>query len=570
MENSAANSLYDLLVTRDFEPEILDAQGKAITDPSEAELFSFDWKTPEQNYGTVVCLLGPNNDLQVYFGDNLGRGMEGEDKKQWYDFLAQIKSFATRNLLEFGVQDISRLKYTMQGMAAIKEGLFEGYYGTRKISYSDQPKKTRLMIKHNRDLGEGEARYRAIESLFVETADGERFRVPSRSLTHGRMLARHVSEGGTPYDAFGQHITQMVNEMATLARFIRAARSRNFDGAAADMTEAAIRHYADIKRRAKHMISQRGYREARDSFDPAAQTDTEHMVAEIRDMFVEQSLDQRIEEALPILAKLAKKDDDMKEINEFESWADRVTEGTWAMPDTPEAEKKLQDLMSQELPVGPDAINATEQLYDILGDDELFDRLEELSLTDPDADARPIIQQRAEELGIDLSLSPQTTDQPDTDEPTPATESLVGAPTGGVLDMKINEDTVAYQPVRVNGAPSEGEIVKIPGYLNSEMLPGAFEALSHYDGNEYSDTLYYKDPISGGTFSFYLAFGSPRIRSVEGSIDGARMAEIAQSLGHRVQEDLDTDGVMMTRPSNMSSESTQRSELNRLIELAKI
>jgi hypothetical protein len=35
-------------------------------------------------------------------------------------------------------------------------------------------------------------------------------------------------------------------------------------------------------------------------------------------------------------------------------------------------------------------------------------------------------------------------------------------------------------------------------------------------------------------------------------------------------EDLDTDGVMMTRPSNMSSESTERSEINRLVELARI
>ena len=34
-------------------------------------------------------------------------------------------------------------------------------------------------------------------------------------------------------------------------------------------------------------------------------------------------------------------------------------------------------------------------------------------------------------------------------------------------------------------------------------------------------------------------------------------------------EDLDTDGVMMTKPSNMSSESTDRSDLHRLVELAK-
>ena len=208
MENNAASSLYNLLVTRDFDPEILDSAGKAVTDPAEAELFSFDWKTQNKNYGTVVILLGADQELEVYYGDNLGRAMESEDRRDWYQFLEQMKSFATRNLLSFELNNLNRLKYTMQGMAAIREGLFEGYYGTRKVSYSDQPKKTKLVIRHSKTLGEGDARFRNIESLFVETADGERFRVPSRSLTHGKMLARHVAEGGTPYDRVGQHITE--------------------------------------------------------------------------------------------------------------------------------------------------------------------------------------------------------------------------------------------------------------------------------------------------------------------------------------------------------------------------
>ena len=415
MENTAGRSLYDLLVTRDFDPELLDSSGKAVTNPDEAELFSFDWKTDNQNYGTVVILLGDDNELEVYFGDNLGRSMEGDDKGDWYDFLSQLKNFATRNLLTFEINNINRLKYTMQGMAAIKEGLFEGYYGTKKVSYSDQPKRTRLMIKHSRDLGEGDARYRAIESLFVETADGERFKVPTRSLTHGRMLARHVAEGGTPYDAFGQHITQMVSEMNTLARFIRAAKHRGFDGEAGALVESAVRHYSDLKAKAKHMISQRGYREAIEAFNPSAFTDSEVTAEAIRDMFVEQSLDQRIEEALPILARLSEEQEKMKEANEFEAWANQVTEGTWTIPETPQQIRRLRELMQTELPVGPDATNATEQLYDIIGDDELFDELEDLSMRDPDADARPVIANRLEELGIDIDFNTDNVAQEDLD-----------------------------------------------------------------------------------------------------------------------------------------------------------
>lgn len=415
MQNSPQTDLYNLLITQDFDPELLDSKGVEVSDPGEAEMFSFDWKTENKNYGTVVILFGDENNLKVFFGDNLGRTMEGDDKSKWYEFLQQIKQFSVRNnLMNFEIENLNRLKYTMQGLAAIKEGLFEGYYGTRKVSYSDQPKKTRLVIKHSRPLGEGEARYRNIESLFIETEEGERFKLPFTKMVGGRAMARHVSEGGNPYDAFGQHISQIVAEMNTMAKFVRAAKSKKFSGEATNMIETAIRHYSDLKAKAKKMISQRGYHEEKSNFDPAAITETETTAESIRNMFIEQTLDSRIEEAIPLLARLAASgaaqalvtpsEPEMKEITEFENWANTVSEGTWATPDTPESMTALKQLMSKELPVGPNATNATEQLYDIVGDDELFDQLADLADRDPDADARPLIQNRLQELGINVEL----------------------------------------------------------------------------------------------------------------------------------------------------------------------
>ncbi len=72
----------------------------------------------------------------------------------------------------------------------------------------------------------------------------------------------------------------------------------------------------------------------------------------------------------------------------FESWANNITEGTWAMPDSPETLERLKEILSQELPVGVDATNATEVLYDVIGDDELYDSLGEMAEIDPTADAR--------------------------------------------------------------------------------------------------------------------------------------------------------------------------------------
>jgi len=444
MENSAQTQLYNLLVTRDFEPDMKDASGKDVTDPDEADMFTFDWKTSNKNYGTVVVLVGENKNLTVFFGDNLGRSMEGDDKSAWYEFLNQMKQFSVRNnLLGFELQNINKLKYTMQGMAAIKEGLFEGYYGNKKYSYSDQPQQVKLVIKHDRNLGEGDKRYRNIESIFVETSDGERFKVPNRSLMCGKMLARHVSEGGNPYDAFGQHIGEVVAEMNILRKFVRASKNRQFDGPAGEMCETAILHYNALKDKAKRMISQRGYRRELEEFDPAEISDTNQMTQSIREMFIEQSLDSRIEEALPILARLTGKQDKMKEADEFECWANNVTEGTWATPDTPKAENDLKLLLSKPFLVGPNATYATEKLYDILGDDQLFDQLTTLADQDADADAGPLVRARLEELGIDIDLSaddveapaePQDAATPPADVPEPEAAALPPAPTSEDLD----------------------------------------------------------------------------------------------------------------------------------------
>jgi hypothetical protein len=452
MENSAQNQLYDLLITQDFDPELKDAMGKDVTDPNKADMFTFDWKTPSKNYGTVVILIGQDRNLKIFFGDNLGRTMEREDKSDWYDFLNQLKQFSVRNnLMNFEIENINRLKYNMQGMAAIKEGLFEGYYGNRKVSYSDQPKQTRLVIKHNRTLGEGDARFRYVESLFVETGDDQRFRLPFTNLIGGRAMARHIAEGGTPYDAFGQHICEIVKEMNILNKFVRASRNKQFDGEAADLAETAVRHYQDLKAKAKRIISQRGYLQELQTFDPAEITNADTMAEDIRNMFIEQSLDARIEEAIPVLARLsARKDTSMKEIAEFESWAHTVTEGTWATPDTPEAEKQLQQLLAKELPVGPDATNATEQLYDVFGDDKLFDQLANLAAEDANADARPLIQTRLAELGINIEV-------PVDEVPAPADPAAAATPP-------------AEEPVQAENLDVDGVMMTKPSNMSSESV----------------------------------------------------------------------------------------------------
>ena len=407
--NSPGQQLNDLLVTRNFDPEALDARtGKpplddqGAPDPEAADMFTFDWVADSgKNYGTVVCLLGADNNFEVYFGDNLGRGMEFDDKADWYEFLDQLRNFAKRNLLRYDLQNLRRLKYTMAGMAAIKEGLFEGYYGNRKISYAGEPTQARLMIKHNRTLGENDARFRYVESLFIETAEGEVFKMPFKKLAGGRAMLEHVRHGGTPYDARGQHIVEIVEQINVLSQFRRAHQGRVFEGAAGELVAETTEYLNRLRHNLKAVSNDRGYTQYFESWSPADVSESDLIVEDLKSLFVETRIDPRIEQALPMLARIQKEAQAMKEAEIFESWANRIVEGTWALPETPEQQDELKMLMSQPLIAGADGMNATEQLYGLVGDDELFDIIGEIAV-DPDAniwdDER--VQNRLEELGV--------------------------------------------------------------------------------------------------------------------------------------------------------------------------
>ena len=394
-----ARKLFDLLVSRDFDPEMLDSSGKPAPDPAETEIFSFDFRAQSgKDYGTVVIMLGDDNNLEVYCSDNVGRSMEGDDKNDWFAFLEQLKQFAVRNFMSFGIKNLNRLRYSMQGQAAIKEGLFESWTGNRTTSWNGAATEARLMIRHKKNIGEGDARFRHIESLFIETADSERYKLPFTSLTAGRAMLEHVRQGGRPYDPRGNHIAEMVTELAVLSRFRRANQGQIFEGDTQQLVEQVQEYQANLQRSLKGLGTRTGYTTYFESWSPAEISEQDVVIESLKNLFVKQSIDTRIESALPLLAKIQQQGTAMKEANIFEAWAERLTEGTWQLPDTPEKQAELLELMSTDLPVGADATNVTEQLYDLLGDDELFDQLEALAERDANADARQVVYDRMQEL----------------------------------------------------------------------------------------------------------------------------------------------------------------------------
>lgn len=463
-QNTIEQQLLDLLVTKNFEPAMKDKNGQDARQTEDAKLFSFDYVGASgKNYGTMVIVLDQDNDLKIMYGDNLGRTMVGDDKDEFFDFIMQVNQVANRNRWTHTATDLNKLKYVQQGLAAISEGLFEGYYGTRKISYSGEPTEARLMIKHNHVLGENDKRYRYVESLYIETVDSERFKLGFKHLAGGRAMLEHVRQGGKPYDIRGNHITEMVNEIGVLGRFNRASQNRVMEGVTAELITEAQAYYKSLRENLKRLASSRGYTNYFESWHPATLEPQEGLVEDIKTMFIEQTLDTRIEAALPVLARL-QQGKTMKEADIFENWANNLTEGTWQLPDTPEAKQKLADLLVNELPVGPDATNALEQLDGILGDDQLYDQLEELARQDADADARDVIRARMEEMGLEVHNDS-------------AADSEAGEPVEPVDDQN-DEQRVAES--RTAGLDQElNKILKLANIAESRVLDESGETLEH-------------------------------------------------------------------------------------------
>jgi hypothetical protein len=395
-QETPAKQLYDLLISRDFDDlravssqtdkTPVNAEGQP--DVGLADLFSFDWHSESgKNYGTVLILLRSDGTVMLEFGNNLGKTIDSSDRQQWFDFMLEIKNFAVRNFMGFEAVNLGKIRHSLHGQRNIREGLLESWTGRRDVSWNADPGQTRLVIKHRRALGEGEARHHQIESLFVETADDQRFRLPFRNLTAGRAMLEHVRAGGRPWDVRGAHIAQMVSELAVLSRFRRANAGRLLEGDTEALVEQTNGYYTRLQRCLRGLGTATGYRDYFESWQPTEISEESVVIEGLKHLFVTQTIDQRIEDALPLLARIQQQEKTMKEANIFEAWVDRMMEGTWALPETPEQQTQLSKLLSQSLTVGVDAVNATGQLQDILGDDELFDRLTDLADRDPNANA---------------------------------------------------------------------------------------------------------------------------------------------------------------------------------------
>ena len=351
---SLNRTLFELLHSKGLDPTMLSTAGKEIPTPEEAEVFQFNFVKDGEDYGTVTLSIDGLHKLVVYFSDDVANSEKEESEAgdvSWYQLLNQLKKFSQKYQLSFELRNVSNLKHDMAKREYMKkkESIAEGYYPMgRKASYSDAVPSVKIVLQHTRQIEEGEQRYRNVERIFLENEQGERFLAPTTRPGIARVYARHIAEGGKPHDERWNHIGSLCEEYSKMAGFVRATRNGQFTESTQKLIAEGINHYQSLRESLGRLAGHRGYNAYFESWSPPLMEDDSDM-SNINELFVQETVDPRIESVMPILSKLQKKISEMSEVSELSEWADKLIEGDEDIEDdeaddaTDDAEEELTE-----------------------------------------------------------------------------------------------------------------------------------------------------------------------------------------------------------------------------------
>jgi hypothetical protein len=400
--NKISEALFEKIRDRFEDVSLGDENAKATQNPENARFFNFDYVVDGKSHGNITLSLIDEISLKVYFSKNISQELEGEDRQKWYAFLKELREFAKRNILSFEPRDITRstLKHrdvqqqskadsTYNKDEVIGEGRM---YGTHKSSY-EKDGNVKLIVRHSEAVNPEQrgARSRKIRAIFVETGEGERIKLPHNNLRYARAMARHVSEGGQLSDDFGQHITRIAEECGKLRPFKHSVIRRTFeDSETQAMVEAAFEYHGLLNNTLKRMSGRKGYAACKESFIQDEPLMDDFDVDSLRERFVKRTYNDKMEDALPIVQKAYEMKKSNKFAEQFESWANNVAED-WDEGSSDIDVDDLVELLSDPIPFGVDAINATTAIEGIIANDEFVREMEKAAQEDPEADARDFI-----------------------------------------------------------------------------------------------------------------------------------------------------------------------------------
>lgn len=293
-------NIFAILKGYGFTIRMFDDVGKKVIKPEDARRFFLT--------DSNLVITSSEEEIKVH----LGKSVTFDEAK---DTINTIKQLAKKYMMDF---NLKKFGHTLQpkdyvfdlkkeaDMDSIQESAFSKSYGSSKSSYQDVGN-TRLVVRHAAPVNEESrgSRARNIKSIYIENAEGERFKFPSKNLLSARAMARHIANKGTPFDDGGKNIISLDEELGQLKNFVRYTR-QNFkeeNESVSGLHELAIMRVNNIKEDLNKIKSSRTYNEAIQSINND-QIKNEEVEGELQEVLTKHTFDESLAGVLPYLATL--------------------------------------------------------------------------------------------------------------------------------------------------------------------------------------------------------------------------------------------------------------------------
>jgi hypothetical protein len=285
-----AQDLYGKIKTRFPNIKMGDENAGVLSkkdDIPKARFFEFEYEENGEPLGTIAITLDETDGIVLQVSGDLVNDNDNTTHHGAYKFVRGFRQFAKDRLLNFDVQNIGKSnldKRDYQFQAKRKENAMPAImenkmYGNARMSYQDIGENARLVVKHtqpiNMELAAGRTMH--IDSIYIENAQGERFRYPAKHLNGARALAEHIKAGGNPYDLIGKHICSLSEELASLRKFKGyVSRQEQVSEAMGGVTDRVLERIEQIKETI-HKLQRPAYYQA---FVESFEEQEEHMIPE--------------------------------------------------------------------------------------------------------------------------------------------------------------------------------------------------------------------------------------------------------------------------------------------------
>jgi hypothetical protein len=321
--NKIGEELFNKIRGRFPSVTIGNESGEIVNEPTEARYFNFKYQSNGENLGEVSIGIDTDEGLTIIYSKDFIENQTDQVKTEWYNFLKEMRQFAKKRLLQFDVRDITKSNLNKRdyqflaqrsGDSSMNESTM---YGTNKTSYQ-RVGGARIAIKHTAPINTESVsgRTQKIGSIFIESPDGERFRYPYRHLSGARAMARHVAEGGTAYDEFGQYISSLSEELSKLRKFnTYMNRSGVMAETLGGYTDIVKERAAVIRKEIQGLQKENYYREAREGFTaPIVEAVPEDVSENWIDQLTIKQFNEELKDVFPYIYKLVGEATRAKEI----------------------------------------------------------------------------------------------------------------------------------------------------------------------------------------------------------------------------------------------------------------